>query len=696
MKHFGSTGRRIAPAASWRGRALGLLAATIALAAAAPAVAAVPGEGRAWELITPADPVDATVAELLSMGAAGDRILYRSFGPMPGATSGDLAANNLGIRGTDGWQSDPLSFPYSIPKLDITTLVGTEVWGFDSQLSKFILRSFSPLLPGAPASPRFGIYRHQLGSAPVLLADLESAPEPRAISADTTRVAFSSDEHLLPSDTGRTLGQSIYELTPTGMRQVDVNSAGSLLSTCGSSLPSSSAMSRSGERIFFVHPTDPSCGTARVYMREGDETVEVSLSRCTRPDCNEPQDVEFAGVTPSGSVVFLATAQQLTDDDVNAKRDLYRFDVATEGLELVTPGTAAMEGEIYEHPVVSSDGSRAYLQAYGRLLPGEGVANELNLYFADEAGLHLIGAPMSPNNLQISRDGGVALISTFSAPEGTDTDGQLDVYRYDAGTDSLTRLSAGSSGGNGPFSAAFPGTGIEADHRAVSIDGQRAFFETAEPLIAEDHNEVADVYEWSGGQLHLVSSGEGADPAQLEGSSLDGGTVVFRSSASLLPRDRDGGDRDLYAARIGGGFDESSAPPETCGPCTAARASLRRPEPATAGAAAAKRGRLKLGRVGKDLAGEIVESGRASLELTVPAPGRVSAVARSRLAGKSTVVGRGVAGAVRPGRVRLSLTVARAARQALREGRELRFQILLRQPPLRLRRTLALELGGGK
>lgn len=682
--------------------AAGLLALSLlALMPVSSAGAATPANGRAWELITPAEPMSATVRWAKAVAPGGDRLVYETLNPVPGAVTGDFGASNLVTRAASGWRLEQTGASYMVPRFSFSSLGGIQLQAFDEGISTLVLSSFTPLLPGAPADPRVGIYRQAVGGAPVLIADIPFMNR-YATSADMTTFVFSSTGHLLPGDAGRASGESIYETTASGLRQVDVDDAGALLSTCGSSLPARSAVSESGELIFFGHPSDPSCGPARVYLRKsGSDTVEASASQCTRIDCSAADDVRFAGATPSGSVVFMTTLQQLTDDDVNAKRDLYRFETATGVLDLVSPGSAAMEGEVAAELVrTSANGSRTYFHGVGKVLPGEGSDGVPGLYLADDAGLHFLGPVETADPIQISGDGSIAIAATSAALGGGDTDAEEDVYRYHAATESWLRLSDGPSGGNGPFKASFPqpddNNPAAPSRRALTVDGQRIFFHTDEALVPEDRNEARDVYEWVAGGVGLISSGQGTLPAHFEAVSPDGTTAVFLSAATLLPRDRDGGDLDLYAARIGGGFDESEAGPETCGACDAQPGSLNRPGAASAVVRRVSRGRLKLRKPGEGLAREIVKSGRGTLELSVPAPGRVAAEARSSLGGKPKVIARGVAGAIHPGRLRLQLAVSKPAQRALIQDRALTLRLVLRQSPLQLRRTLTLELGGAK
>jgi hypothetical protein len=658
--------------------------------------------------VTPPDPVSATVEDLTAIDAGGNRLVYGSASTMPGAPAGDLRASNLALRDPSGWRTQPLGAPYGVvPRFSFKVGFGMEVPAMSSDLTSFIFSSGVPLLPTGPAEPRLGIYRAQASGALALIADMGEEGSVRGVSADASHVIFGTVEHLLPGDAGRTTGESIYESVGATLRQVDVATDGSLLSECGSLVPNG-AVSASGDRVFFENPV--SCeAPSRVYLREsGSKTVEVSASSCSRPDCNGPAPASFEGATPSGAVAFVVTAQQLTNADENDRRDLYRFDSATGSISLVSPGSAAMEGEVEASKVLTAtNGSRVYFKANGRLLPGEGAENGTNLYLSDGSGLRLVASIGPKDPIEVSADGGTAVISTATQLVGADTDEQTDVYLYRADTDSLTRLSTGPDGGNAPLGAsadpvAAPGTSDGfARHallatgpfgRAMTADGSRVFFSTAEQLVADDHNQVADLYEWHGGALGLVSSGVGSDPSELATTTPDGGTVVFRTAASLVSSDRDGGDLDLYAARVGGGFEEAQPSAATCTRCAEAGRLARPALVSTQSRPIGRRGQIRLRRLGRKVGRHIAAGGDLVLGVSVPSPGRVSAKAHGRLGGKPGILASGVGGAARRGELQLRLVVKPEARQELIRRRVLRLRLVLRQASLRLARTVFVKL----
>ena len=126
--------------------------------------------------------------------------------------------------------------------------------------------------------------------------------------------------------------------------------------------------------------------------------------------------------------------------------------------------------------------------------------------------------------------------------------GDADTYQdiYESAGSTLTRLSLGPAGGNGPMHAFFGG---------ISEDGTRVFFETYESLDAGDTDANVDVYERFGGATDHLSAGAGGGngifDATFRAVSADGGRVFFRTAESLLAADTDGA-ADVYSANVPG------------------------------------------------------------------------------------------------------------------------------------------------
>ncbi len=136
--------------------------------------------------------------------------------------------------------------------------------------------------------------------------------------------------------------------------------------------------------------------------------------------------------------------------------------------------------------------------------------------------------------------------------------------------------------------------------RNISSDGNRAFFDSSDPLVPADTNGVVDPYEWEaegtgschspntdGGCLYLLSSGKSTSPSYLGDISTSGDDAFIFSGQSLVPQDEDEL-VDVYDARVGGGLvsqhPETAAPPclgEVCR--DASTAAPDQPSPGSAG-----------------------------------------------------------------------------------------------------------------
>ncbi len=353
---------------------------------------------------------------------------------------------------------------------------------------------------------------------------------------------------------------------------------------------------------------------------------------------------EFAGASEDGSRVFFTTTAPLTGEGGEAGNDLYMASIGCVGegascgaserqvTGLVRVSAAANAGEpaeVQNVVRVAPDGSRVYFVARGVLVDGanaEGVmpvkgADNLYVYDAESHGLAFVadlcsGAAQSgvvedarcPRDLNEGRsdtglwtsggevqstgDGGFLVFSTYAQlvthGSETDTDTARDVYRYDAATGLLNRVSVGEGGHDANGNGVEPSLGaydasiqdddvieaqVYADHelgvRAISEDGSRIVFSSAEPLSRDDTNGLVNVYEWhqgpGGGEgvVSLISSGTSETSDGSPVISPSGRDVFFVTTQGLAPGDTDG-QADVYDARLGGGFPSVVAPVVAC------------------------------------------------------------------------------------------------------------------------------------
>jgi hypothetical protein len=166
------------------------------------------------------------------------------------------------------------------------------------------------------------------------------------------------------------------------------------------------------------------------------------------------------------------------------------------------------------------------------------------------------------------------VFSTYAQLTSEDSNTARDVYRYDALTGAVTRVSHGE-GGYEPNDGAL-GSRIPQGHavgyvfqlkgmdvRAISEDGSRIVFTSAESLSSADTNGLLNAYEWHEGDVSLVSTGSDAEAVNEVVISPDGSSVAFQTVAGIVPRDTDGLS-DVYVARTGSGFAPAVAERQSC------------------------------------------------------------------------------------------------------------------------------------
>ena len=174
--------------------------------------------------------------------------------------------------------------------------------------------------------------------------------------------------------------------------------------------------------------------------------------------------------------------------------------------------------------------------------------------------------------------------------------------------------------------------------------------------------------------------------------TADGRTIVFATAATLLPRDRDGGDIDYYATRVGGGFPEQQVSGGDCEGAGCGPSLTRGPTLAPGGEAGS---RVGLARIDAAARRQLVARGWTTLLAEVPAAGRLVALGRARVGAQRRTVATGGAKAEGAGPLRLRLELTRAARRGLAHGGTLRVRLVLRLAGQGSAAT-AFRLGGGR
>lgn len=377
-----------------------------------------------------------------------------------------------------------------------------------------------------------------------------------------------------------------------------------------------SALSQDGTRLYFGSPEG---AAAKLYVRRnGTTTAWVSESEASSPDA-EPRASFFWGESSTGSTTFFTSAEQLLDADLNPTTDQFPGNPFGEGspgvdlymytdgpdpegepnLTLISRDEEPADGVDPEVAGVlggSEDGSRVYFAATGQIVENGPTGGQPKLYVWDQGTVHYIATlqyditgsdtgnwSLDPRGRasRVTPDGRYLLFrSAASQPGGYDNAEHSEFFRYDAVAARTVCISCAPSGAPASSDAGvgYPGGGLVPEYfylsRALSADGSRAFFSSADALVPEDTNGKFDAYEWeedghgschvAPGCISLLSSGEDDLDSYFADASEDGKDAYVITQEPLSRWDRGDSDMDLYDARAGGGVPEPAIPPVRC------------------------------------------------------------------------------------------------------------------------------------
>jgi hypothetical protein len=158
----------------------------------------------------------------------------------------------------------------------------------------------------------------------------------------------------------------------------------------------------------------------------------------------------------------------------------------------------------------------------------------------DFVGTAPIGDPKAGYSFYVTPDGLHAAFTSAAPRPGYDNAGFAEAYLYTFGAEPQC-ASCRPSGEPPTASASIAG-------RALSDDGGRLFFQSSDTLIPQAQSAQANVFEYAGGEVHLLSPGDGS-PAVLLGASSGGDDVFIASFQELSPQGQ-GSVFAIYDARV--------------------------------------------------------------------------------------------------------------------------------------------------
>jgi hypothetical protein len=334
-----------------------------------------------------------------------------------------------------------------------------------------------------------------------------------------------------------------------------------------------------------------------LYVRENDTQPESPLNG--QGECTIPSDACTVQVDKAvGGGGIFQTASADGSEALFTKGGLYEFDVENGQTTDLTPGVEVQgvlgTSENLEYIYYVDAGYELYLWH-------DGVSEAITQlsYDGDDAGVApfpVAGAggagsgyvgdwQTSPGfrTAEVTPGGQSLVFMSDQSLTGYENEGLEEVFLYEVGT-GLHCVSCNPAG-EAPVATEFLtdeyqerniGAMIPVGGRAnyqpqvISDDGNRVFFDSAEPLVPQATNGWLNVYEWErpksdgscttgsagysgrdGGCIYLLSSGGDPESSYLIGTDATGDNVFFVSRAQLLAQDR-GDDDVVYDARVGG------------------------------------------------------------------------------------------------------------------------------------------------
>ena len=379
------------------------------------------------------------------------------------------------------------------------------------------------------------------------------SPTSQGLSPDGSRVYFTTTERLVDADTDS--AQDLYERAGGVTTLLSDRAQGGPDAELPASL---AARSADGTRVLIrtaeaLVPEDGD-GAHDIYLRTAGTTTLL-----TDGPSDSPENVELSvRASADLSRVVFATRERLLSSDNDSSLDVYMRDGST--LAQVSDGSALLDPGLDSTPAaISADGARVFITSSEALTANDGDSARDVYAWTASSGPTLVsdrvagGADQDQDAVFAGRsaDGARVFFVTAEALTTEDGDAARDLYRREGGS---TRLLSDRvrSGADAP---------VNIVSALASGDGSRAFIVTREPLVDEDTDTAADLYEHSGDRVHIVSDRvqPGADApigvftttsAQTIYVSENGGHVLFATSEPLVAADRNSA-RDVYE-RFGG------------------------------------------------------------------------------------------------------------------------------------------------
>lgn len=537
-------------------------------------------ECRAYELTTPSDKNGGEPLTSIASAADGNRVGYVANSSFPGSPVSVLTNGYMARRTPAGWVSRSMQPAMGADGLANNGFYYTPEFNQDLTLAMTI----SGAVTAEPETRNVVTVSDDGSETWITAPTIEDVPIKDKCyvgrSADGSRLFFHTYQSFAD---GLSEAPRIWEWHDGEVRlisvlpgpaeepAVGVVGTGANELTCETNfrgwLPEPNVISADGERVFWKG------GNSQYVTIAGEGSRKIP-----------GEGLSFKDAAADGTVAIYFSTAELTGD-ATPGGGLYEYDVEADELNFISSGATGPAGArvVDNAPFVSVDGSHVYFLARSRLDGAKGTKGGLNLYMGEDGDVRYIttlnSADLDPgaelNKKVATSDGNQFFFESVERVTAYDNAGRNEIYRYDSVRHNVTCVSCGLN--TEPASAEasmYPGRALAAGvafpgkRRVISADGSRVLFQTDEALLPADVNSVSDVYLYDEGRLSLISTGTSAYSSEVADISADGSDLMFTTRDALVGQDIDGGARDIYDARVDGGFPAPSVP----NPCESADA----------------------------------------------------------------------------------------------------------------------------
>jgi hypothetical protein len=431
---------------------------------------------------------------------------------------------------------------------------GVQVRGVSADGSTLVFMTTDSLSPDDTNDGAIDVYEHTGGVTRLVSKKDPATPPPFipfafysplvSISADGRRVAFLTDQQLLPNDSDNSNDVYVYD------RETD-----SVTLASGASSSSGVGLARLGGDHVYMETTE-SLVPADTDSSSDVYRYDIATDKIVLATPGTSQTPVFAGISADGTHLFYRTDESVTGDDVDGGyRDVYQY--ANGQTALVSVADGFDQGpNTSDFQKASADGSVVYFTTADQLTDEDtdGGTDDIYKRTADGSVSLVSTGPAETLTFfnavfsDITPDGKRAFFYTSQDLTADDTDGgALDAYMR-AGT-TTTRISTGPMNDQSFDDAAFAG---------YAQDLSSLFFQTSAQMASADGDTRDDFYARRGSQTSLVTPTVG--PCTLQpsfrcepewhGNSADGHRVWLQSDEQLHSSDGDGGTTDVYESRL--------------------------------------------------------------------------------------------------------------------------------------------------